>query len=105
MSISDGSSDVCASYLLIDIFGKEHERAVAVVLGVLADWRSQIARGMHHRVEQHGPAFPALGQARGVVSAQRRADHDKVCFRLYCTLAQGLQIGRASCRARVCQYV
>src|SRR3546814_7474122 len=76
MRISDWSSDVCSSDLL--------------VLPVVSQWRERYLWLAHLAIAQdrHGVVRDALGQ--GGITLNRGAE--------------GQQIGRASCRERVCQY-
>src|SRR3546814_1061048 len=89
MRISDWSSDVCSSDLLPVDLDQQALPAGHSVIGeaIAALFEELLGRGRHHRVDRH-------------VTPQAGADLDRrsveIGFR---------QIGRASCRERVCQYV
>src|SRR3546814_19701718 len=99
MRISDWSSDVCSSDL------------VALIL-----WRGRIERhrlahrgdrvlALAERLIAVGQAVIAVGLAR--ISAREEAEHrDGVRRALvpYQTVAEQVEIGRASCREGVCTY-
>src|SRR3546814_20849448 len=96
MRISDWSSDVCSSDLLLDVVGEPLGLAekllgaleLALQLGELAErQRGQIAR----LIEKRGRLV--LQALDLVVDLLERAGG-----------RQHIQIGRASCRERVCQY-
>src|SRR3546814_6202564 len=79
MRISDWSSDVCSSDL---------------------DHRGLHDRRIEQAARQDGEA--SLGQQRLAIAA----DHLAVGLaNVFQVLGHGAEIGRASCRARVCQYV
>src|SRR3546814_1087629 len=100
LRISDWSSDVCSSDLALrlveadDVLGEDpvHEERLATGLGV----------DPHHRVlDSREPRRELLDQLGGHRHAEALApvvhgDHSVYAL---------LQIGRASCRERVCQYV
>src|SRR3546814_14618283 len=114
MRISDWSSDVCSSDLLrIELDDKHHlltrlgpvETELArfprnIIPGVLVELRLErgATKRLHHRIaivhaglyrlDQGGVGDIALVVAHAGAAARRRS-----------------QIGRASCRERVCQYV
>src|SRR3546814_2594039 len=86
MRISDWSSDVCSSDLQVV------EQAIG--------HRGQAAHGTRH--DHHADGIePAAGE--------RRADVAKTVYaigqRMHIAAVDAKQIGRASCRERVCQYV
>src|SRR3546814_9034274 len=97
MGISDWSSDVCSSDLAADVIGLP--RALFLVLAeaerILR--RRTLGRAIHHArlcaadVEKNQLECPADGGvgARALPEA----------------VAGAVEIGRASCRERVCQYV
>src|SRR3546814_5342761 len=76
MRISDWSSDVCSSDLVVAQQGAEFGLGEALHTGLVADQRQQPAQPNVRAAEEH--------------SVRRRGHR---------------QIGRASCRERVCQYV
>src|SRR3546814_986214 len=87
MRISDWSSDVCSSDLQV------RHRAVA-------------GRRMHHLAGMRlhiGNEFAERGGLECGVGHQQHGDVGHQRYRL--DVAQGVEIGRASCRERVCQYV
>src|SRR3546814_16714612 len=75
MRISDWSSDVCSSDLLLDAFARQEADAGA-------------AQGLRIPAAAH--------PMRGLASPYREQQGDRRAHE---------QIGRASCRERVCQYV
>src|SRR3546814_6270751 len=81
MRISDWSSDVCSSDLAVRRFGSDDEDGAVFRLVALL-----------HMVWREGADLLVLGDAVGVFAgmAERRLVEE---------------IGRASCRERVCQYV
>src|SRR3546814_10735754 len=89
MRISDWSSDVCSSDLLTQIsaaFGEVHA-AIAYLVSVfpeLSEWKSVIDR---------------------LIGFQARLDNVEVTSQVRHEQQASGQIGRASCRERVCQYV
>src|SRR3546814_3642694 len=98
MRISDWSSDVCSSDLALAFVQEAAEGAL--MLGVLVDIRDAQLGFPQERVVGALEYLPLLGHG-GHHRFQRRAAIG---------VAEGaginlLQIGRASCRARVCQYV
>src|SRR3546814_12995859 len=98
MRISDWSSDVCSSDLpqldLAVVGGKDH-------MPRLRD------KGVADAAAQFGANGDVLEigiggrQAARLGDRQRKAGVDTIRFRI----DLGLEIGRASCRERVCQYV
>src|SRR3546814_2380456 len=89
MRISDWSSDVCSSDLQEDIDGVEYAREQAEQVAGEIGGRQFIALPHQQRRprerEQHRDRLPPARQRAGEEDAP--------------------QIGRASCRERVCQYV
>src|SRR3546814_14203166 len=123
MRISDGSSDVCSSDLLVevraafaaDVGGPGLGHAWIPDLGSEQDSRQRSRGTRRHACRIYRTTTSAnevawtslAGVAVGTVqrSAVGAAD---VAFRgrfLRLALLDDLQIGRASCRERVCQYV
>src|SRR3546814_18644921 len=110
MRISDWSSDVCSSDLFPDWFGRNWD-ALADCLGDLSWWPAEgYLLLLDHadawraaETDQFTTLLEILDAAARTWSAQR------VPFWALVPLpAQALdevEIGRASCRARVCQYV
>src|SRR3546814_10152882 len=86
MRISDWSSDVCSSDLTIPL----HRDVKAV--GNIEDWLSELELGMQRSMK-------ALCEvaAYNCIAQPLRQLVDQSCAQL--------EIGRASCRERVCQYV
>src|SRR3546814_20815872 len=101
MRISDWSSDVCSSDLPIP----HVERAEGALLH-LADGGTLIDCIASWWVTTHGHCHPRIAAA----IADQAGKLDQLIFAGYThgpaeEVAQGLEIGRASCRERVCQYV
>src|SRR3546814_7367495 len=100
MRISDWSSDVCSSDLAL-YFGMREgglEGAVRAQLeplltGAVTDTSGTMPPEWSAFVETFAGLFPALA-----------ATFWALLIAVNGALAQGLQIGRASCRERVCQY-
>src|SRR3546814_12026004 len=95
MRISDWSSDVCSSDLELDL-GHAQKGAADTVPGIV-----------RHAVVEHRAAVAAqLDRALGAVlmkAVALQGDHRVGMRQLGHALR--IQIGRASCRERVCQYV
>src|SRR3546814_3023821 len=89
MRISDWSSDVCSSDLQQENF------------------RMIVGDGLGHVLQQHGLTGARRCDDQGALALALRADEIDHTGRL--VLNRGVkaveQIGRASCRERVCQYV
>src|SRR3546814_2053253 len=98
MRISDWSSDVCSSDLLGDI---AQARALAVDHQV-----AQLLQVVELADRLHAQALSAVVDLPG---GHREVDRLQACVELVDTDVVGGQavreIGRASCRERVCQYV
>src|SRR3546814_9267878 len=99
MRISDWSSDVCSSDLRsavrnpADLTFSEQHVAIQQAIGV--------ERGAHAAHRLHFPGRLVLGQ-------EFPLETTNAMFRGQCTaklLDDAIEIGRASCRERVCQYV
>src|SRR3546814_15089441 len=103
MRISDWSSDVCSSDLPSPIAGVELERARAldrgaVIIAILRDSRlgAGIDKGPRHRqiqpeaLDRNRPPAPPVPRVT-ILEIPELAE-------------EGQEIGRASCRERVCQY-
>src|SRR3546814_10871992 len=99
MRISDWSSDVCSSDLWEPAFG-----------GDLELWDA----GMKHRVRAVAPVFNRCvvfntdsdsyhGHPDPLTCPEDRSRRSIALY--YYTASPGIQIGRASCRERGCQYV
>src|SRR3546814_14708998 len=102
MRISDWSSDVCSSDL-------HHRKALGVVdRGIVADFlqREAVVRVLRVRQDQAGRARPTLGALVEQQAMGRPLVVDIVlqAVRVLCRILEG-EIGRASCRERVCEYV
>src|SRR3546814_16299363 len=104
MRISDWSSDVCSSDLVV-----ERGDVDAGVADLAVDVRAR--RGVF---AVQGDGVEGGGQARGrladgqvveaAVGALGRAFAGEHADRVFAGAAVGVEIGRASCRERVCQY-
>src|SRR3546814_11686511 len=118
MRISDWSSDVCSS----DLRGDRHsfeDVLTAMLMPIIhvfsARDRMLYARFMMRLLpldEDEHPYFKALHLCGPSVEIQRRLQYclphlpyDVLNTRVRMAVSIFLQIGRASCRARVCQYV
>src|SRR3546814_16408158 len=108
MRISDWSSDVCSSDLL-PIPGKGAlDGELGLAIGV--DWTLRVVfrdgRGLRHAVDGGGRGEderPDPGRHHGIEEAERL---DYVVGVVECRIfVRFAEIGRASCRERVCQYV
>src|SRR3546814_14745233 len=101
MLISDWSSDVCSSDLLADAerSGGQPREGDALRLGAEASWEidlfGRVRRGIEAAEAEVGGAEALLRSARAAVTADV-ASH-------YFELRGSAEIGRASCRERVCQ--
>src|SRR3546814_1341122 len=82
MRISDWSSDVCSSDLALD----------SPVISQLRAQRARVSAEAAALSQRYGPGHPDLQRAQ-----EQLRDLDKEI--------NGEEIGRASCRERVCQYV
>src|SRR3546814_14807252 len=109
MRISDWSSDVCSSDLAEDVtlpgFGHQMGRLPAAAWADAAGLLQGVEEGMADEgVSGPGAAVP-LGR-RQLGDARQRADGDSfVLARRPVHAAPSHEIGRASCRERVWQYV
>src|SRR3546814_18269438 len=99
MRISDWSSDVCSSDLAGDTGSPEVQVAIL----------SERIKNLTEHLQTHAKDFHSrrgllvmVGQRRRLLDYLKRKNAER-----YQELVKrlGLQIGRASCRARVCQYV
>src|SRR3546814_7646837 len=100
MRISDWSSDVCSSDLVVVAAGLA-SRGLARHLGLRVPMQTE--RGYHLMLEDAGARFaiPVTSAERGFVLTPMTGG-----LRLAGTVELAdAEIGRASCRARVCQYV
>src|SRR3546814_8185767 len=90
MRISDWSSDGCSSDLVQERVGR--------LQGAIGDVQRCLQRATRLHVGQPGEAEPAgkvaIAQGRDIVAAQ-----------VHLQRLQAGEIGRASCRERVCKYV
>src|SRR3546814_14704936 len=89
MRISDWSSDVCSS----DLAEVERQRGIFEIVALVRE-----RLGRTHQAEQ----IDALGLAHARCGGALAAEHDD---RVEPVLRRRLEIGRASCRESVCQYV
>src|SRR3546814_19485280 len=109
MRISDWSSDVCSSDLVAadacvaeqcDPLRGGHAAEQALAFGIVRD-RLGIAAGLAEHVHRHADQAAVVGMPRPLVAvfvAVRHLPHRQ-------RVVAAVGIGRASCRARVCQYV
>src|SRR3546814_5425005 len=100
MRISDWSSDVCSSDLArgAEIFARDPERREAFVI---AAGEIEISR-----VSASGRKYVlSVSGAHSVLALVRLLDRQPIHFTYRAYGDTTLQIGRASCRERVCQYV
>src|SRR3546814_6694352 len=105
MRISDWSSDVCSSDL--ELFVAQQLQAVAHRADrpdqIMAEARDQQLGHTKVDLRIH---FPAVIPRFVAPAATGRHDVSSACTSLYTKRRDRLaQIGRASCRERVCQYV
>src|SRR3546814_3373517 len=97
MRISDWSSDVCSSDLPGDVdFGR------GLGEGEVAGAETHFEIALEERAHELGQGALEVGEAGVLVDQQA---FDLVEHRRMGLAAVGAEIGRASCRARVCQYV
>src|SRR3546814_5887079 len=97
MRISDWSSDVCSSDLLLDGSGGTHTDALRGIQS--ADAMLVFSVAPYSRASIDAARYAAERRATIV------AVTDSVVSPLAALTRHVLQIGRASCRERVCQYV
>src|SRR3546814_12072815 len=108
MRICDWSSGVCSSDLIVDAMKVEVEEQFAALFGTtffldtptparLDKWR---AKAQTEAASRAGFAYPPYGHLKLSAIVEE-------LVRLIARLAppKGAEIGRASCRERVCQYV
>src|SRR3546814_13457460 len=102
LRISDLSSDVCSS----DLITERHAAGKALAIKLLAA-RDLYLRLDRQRVDDADPdAVKATGGRISLaVELAARMEHGHDDFQRRLAGEFGVQIGRASCRARVCQYV
>src|SRR3546814_10029091 len=93
MRISDWSSDVCSS----DLLGLRTSLRARPAAQVLEDFPCRVAP------RQAGDATAGMGARTAQVQARQGAAVVALAQQRPC--AEQLEIGRASCRERVCQYV
>src|SRR3546814_12017858 len=119
MRISDWSSDVCSSDLDRLALGAVEDR-IAMLLRQLLPWRFQPEAEMLRQARQHLHVIRRWRVGlrpwhhRSLLQRQRLAGNDKLRIEIE-LLTQSIagrvrplwriEIGRASCRERVCQYV
>src|SRR3546814_19914702 len=107
MRISDWSSDVCSSDLL-EALVPVHERVSVVQAPDFEVVEQQIAwfeRGQGFRCSGDVAAGEDVFADPGVAGAGWREATDRMDQRGAIGLEQVVEIGRESCRERVCQYV
>src|SRR3546814_12432472 len=100
MRISDWSSDVCSSDLVggaigLAIADEDADRAAA-------DQQPEYHR--HHQFDQTEPGSMRAACVQNLAGCGYCL-HSLVCVMTDCAVLPPVEIGRASCRARVCQYV
>src|SRR3546814_12807237 len=98
MRISDWSSDVCSSDLLVEHLVETVEQALVLHIDGAGEVIELLGAAVDHlaveRLQQHQMLFQAGGDARRAQLVEKAEKHG--CWPT---------IGRASCRERVCQYV
>src|SRR3546814_10143004 len=97
MRIMDWSSDVCSSDLVWGKFMRRHRVGLAAASVALVALLGGLAMSLY-----------GLQQARAqrMIAEQRSAELEKVAaFQQSMLEGIDIEIGRASCRERVCQYV
>src|SRR3546814_10925110 len=99
MRISDWSSDVCSSDLVFEQFA-EHAECGAVV-----ERLEFVEVKMHGAIELRKPARGPVRQAPTCRTRRAGFFTGGQCAFATQRFAPGLQLGRASCRERVWQYV
>src|SRR3546814_10335802 len=105
MRISDWSSDVCSSDL--PAIGLEQDRGAQELVAVppIAGAARRAASAQDAFV-QAVELFAVLGRLQSLLAARRRRPGLQPRFdRRILRIEMGEEIGRASCRERVCQYV
>src|SRR3546814_18766266 len=104
MRISDWSSDVCSSDLLFASgsteLGAAGEKTVFVLAGVLRRLRNVIEIAGHADPQQPNGAYPTNWELSLARAAVLSGTLGKLGYE-----GEILEIGRASCRERVCQDV
>src|SRR3546814_20813702 len=101
MRISDWSSDVCSSDLHAGYGRRSEQLDRALLLR-----RKQLTGCSELLEEMQAVSATALGVIQRLIGTSNQRRWDEALFDLGSAEAdRHLQIGRASCRARVCQYV
>src|SRR3546814_11833273 len=101
MRISDWSSDVCSSDLL-----REIDATQGVQYENLDDIYSDHSEWFVDDGETPADALERADLERALAAGIRNLpERDAMVLQLYYVEALNLEIGRASCRERVCQYV
>src|SRR3546814_19505214 len=106
MRISDWSSDVCSSDLLqgFDIPGLTTRRATTTV--ELRDGQSFAIAGLiQSDFQDTVRQLPLLADVPVLGALLRSSEYQNQQTELVIIVTPHLEIGRASCRERVCQYV
>src|SRR3546814_3360929 len=113
MRISDWSSDVCSSYLPEvyvpladqDVLARNRQGTAVVNGGYGASMEAVPGEeGAFYMLTNRGPVAGGTGAGEKVFIAKRFNPHIAK-FKLAGDSMRQVQIGRASCRERVCQYV
>src|SRR3546814_14824050 len=97
MRISDWSSDVCSSDLANDL---SHIRGDRRPVGEDVVPYPEAEEGAEHAVQEHGDQ-----QGDHEVTSATTTSQREVMATRQASCGSCVQIGRASCRERVCQYV
>src|SRR3546814_7153822 len=97
MRISDWSSDVCSSDLF-EKYGKNHKLSMALLIGGVGfgDQDKALEKGVDVLIATPGRLMDQFARGKILLSGVDILVIDE---------ADRMQIGRASCRERVCQYV
>src|SRR3546814_10964812 len=104
MRISDWSSDVCSSDLRLDAAATVERYAPALerIYRVLLERFTEASGALNKRIADAVGPLPEWASARVATAFVTFAFTDLTLYPMMNVL--GVKIGRASCRARVCQY-
>src|SRR3546814_18967005 len=100
MRISDWSSDVCSSDLPVERIAERDLARQARIVVAVGHRIEQVVLVLAHRGHRGGVARLDMDMARRAREAAAAQREQLVEARV-----ADIQIGRASCRERVCQYV